>query len=153
MSNLMLMKRDGNALRVPPSSIICLLSTARDPKKDDNENVNCALMSDFRGLSTFLLQNTAQEVFELFEQNKKKSVFKNRADSWLVLSVGHDFTYLKSGTVAVFEQMTFKGASGEPDERIRVHFRLPNGEFMHVDVDNTEENLQILNKDADRNDQ
>lgn len=148
MSNVSLMKNDGGALIVPPGSVICLLSTALDPKNEEAPT-NCALMTTFRGLSTFLLRNTAHEAFEALEYGRKKPAFKNKP-VWIKLEVNSDFTYLQSGSAPAFEQMSFKNDQGEDDRRIRVHIRLPSGGFMHVDVSDTENNWNALKKDAER---
>lgn len=158
MANAFLTKTDGGNLRLPPSSVFCILSSALDVNAQANaEEVppNSVVMTTFRGLSTYLLHNTGAAAYEqICAAANKPAILSRIKKDWIRLEVGEDFSFLTSGSVKAFEQMTFKKVSdiNQNDPRIRVHVQLPNDQFMNVDVSDTPANWKVLEKEMARND-
>lgn len=145
MSNITLLKRDGLPLTLPVGSIRAIISMEIAPIREGQEGARSVLVSDFRGYSAFLMSHPAREIADQMEAlaNAKKGALRlgNPAKKWTTFAVGRDMTFLEPGTIVASEGVSYPlEEGGEKVQRLRLHWRRPDGQMSTDDVEFTAEN-------------
>jgi hypothetical protein len=146
VSNITLQKFDGKPLTLPTGSIRAIISLAIAPKREGQEDALSVLVSDFRGYSAFLMAHPAKDIAEQLEAlaNAKKGALRlgNPAKKWATFSAGDDRTFLEPDAVIASEGVSYAlTEGGEKVDRLRLHWRRPDGQVGNDDVELTPENL------------
>lgn len=146
MSNITLQKFDGKPLTLPTGSIRAIISLEIAPKREGQEGALSVLVSDFRGYSAFLMAHQATDIASQLESlsSAKKGALRlgSAAKKWTTFSAGSDRTFLEPDTVVASEGVSYALSEGEEKvDRLRLHWRRPDGGMGTDDVDFTPENL------------
>lgn len=140
MPNIALTKADGLVLNLPAGSITAVLSTALNPAPEGEMTLmRSVIISDFKGISTFALSHSAKDVLVQIDAGSGKG--KRR--QWISLTAGaDDETSFERESIDGFE--VAKKDKEKEGTVIIVHFRKHTGEPAHQIVNDTPENLALL---------
>lgn len=145
MSNITLTKSDGLSLTLPADSIRAIISLAIAPTQPGRENARSVLVTDFRGMSVYLMSHTARDIADQHEQATapKGALRLKKPKTWVVFQAGDDQSYFEEGTVVASEGVSYPLQDGGPKvDRLRLHWKRPDQQFGTDDVDLSPENLK-----------